>query len=448
VHAVGALAYESVSNDLTHAVLTESDIPTHWYNIVPDLPTAPPPPLHPGTKEPLQPADLAPLFPMALIAQEVSTERWIEIPAPVRDLYKLWRPSPLARARRLEQALGTTARIYYKYEGASPVGSHKTNSAVAQAYANAQAGIKKLSTETGAGQWGSALAFATQAFGMECEVFQVRSTYDSKPYRHVLMETFGAVVHPSPSELTNAGRELRKRFPDTPGSLGMAISEAIEVAAGSADTNYSLGSVLNHVLLHQTVIGQEVIKQLALFDEEAPDNLFACAGGGSNLGGIAIPYVRENLEGRAATHIVACEPKAAPSLTQGEYRYDFGDTSGLTPLLKMYTLGADFVPDPVHAGGLRYHGMAPLISHLYHENMIDAVAIGQLESFEAGVMFARAEGIVPASESNHAIAGAVREARKATAEGTSPVILIGVSGSGQLDLPAYQEFLAGRMADS
>jgi tryptophan synthase beta chain len=437
-----------VSNDLTHAVLTESDIPTHWYNIVPDLPTAPPPPLHPGTKEPLQPADLAPLFPMALIEQEVSTERWIEIPAPVRDLYRLWRPSPLARARRLEQALGTTARIYYKYEGASPVGSHKTNSAVAQAYANAQAGIKKLSTETGAGQWGSALAFATQAFGMECEVFQVRSTYDSKPYRHVLMETFGAVVHSSPSELTHAGRELRKRFPDTPGSLGMAISEAIEVAAGSADTNYSLGSVLNHVLLHQTVIGQEVIKQLALFNEQAPDHLFACAGGGSNLGGIAIPYVRENLEGRAATHIVACEPKAAPSLTQGEYRYDFGDTSGMTPLLKMYTLGADFVPDPVHAGGLRYHGMAPLISHLYHEGLIDAVAIGQLESFEAGVMFARAEGIVPASESNHAIAGALREARKATEEGTSPVILIGVSGSGQLDLPAYQEFLAGRMADS
>jgi tryptophan synthase beta chain len=437
-----------VSNDLTHAVLTESDIPTHWYNIVPDLPTAPPPPLHPGTKEPLQPADLTPLFPMALIEQEVSSERWIEIPAPVRDLYKLWRPSPLARARRLEEALGTTARIYYKYEGASPVGSHKTNSAVAQAYANSQAGIKKLSTETGAGQWGSALAFATQAFGMECEVFQVRSTYESKPYRHVLMETFGATVHSSPSELTNAGRELRKRFPDTPGSLGMAISEAVEVAAMSADTNYSLGSVLNHVLLHQTVIGQEAIKQLALFDEQAPDHLFACAGGGSNLGGIAIPYVRENLEGRAAVHIVACEPQAAPSLTQGEYRYDFGDTSGMTPLLKMYTLGADFVPDPVHAGGLRYHGMAPLISHLYHEGMIDAVAIGQLESFEAGVLFARAEGIVPASESNHAIAGAVREARKAIEEGTSPVILIGVSGSGQLDLPAYQEFLAGRMADS
>jgi tryptophan synthase beta chain len=437
-----------VSNDLTHAVLNEADIPTHWYNIIPDLPTAPPPPLHPGTKEPLQPADLTPLFPMALIEQEVSTERWIEIPGPVRDLYRLWRPSPLARARRFEEALGTTARIYYKYEGASPVGSHKTNSAVAQAYANSQAGIKKLCTETGAGQWGSALAFATQAFGMECEIFQVKSTYDSKPYRHVLMETFGAVVHPSPSDLTQVGRELQARFPNTPGSLGMAISEAVSVAAQDPDTNYSLGSVLNHVLLHQTVIGQETIKQLAMFDEQAPDHLFACAGGGSNLGGIAIPYVRENLEGRAATHIVACEPKAAPSLTQGEYRYDFGDTSGMTPLLKMYTLGADFVPDPVHAGGLRYHGMAPLISHLYHENMIDAVAIGQLESFDAGVLFARAEGIVPASESNHAIAGAVREARKATEEGTSPVILIGVSGSGQLDLPAYQEFLAGRMADS
>ncbi|MHB1008197.1 MAG: TrpB-like pyridoxal phosphate-dependent enzyme [Propionibacteriaceae bacterium] len=437
-----------MTTELTHAVLPESEIPTHWYNIVADLPTPPPPPLHPGTKEPLQAADLAPLFPMALIEQEVSTERWIEIPGPVRDLLRLWRPSPLSRARRLEQALGTTARIYYKYEGASPVGSHKTNSAVAQAYANAQAGIRKLSTETGAGQWGSALAFATQAFGLECEVFQVRSTYDSKPYRHVLMETFGATVHTSPSELTNAGRALRERFPDTPGSLGMAISEAVEVAATSDDTNYSLGSVLNHVLLHQTVIGLEAIKQLAMFGESAPDHLFACAGGGSNLGGIAIPYVRENLEGRASTHIVACEPKAAPSLTQGEYRYDFGDTSGMTPLLKMYTLGADFVPDPVHAGGLRYHGMAPLVSHLYSEGMIDAIAIGQLEAFEAGVMFARAEGIVPASESNHAIAGAVREARRAAEDGTSPVILIGVSGSGQLDLPAYQEFLAGRMADS
>ena len=437
-----------MTTELTHAVLPESEIPTHWYNIVADLPTPPPPPLHPDTKEPLQAADLAPLFPMALIEQEVSTERWIEIPGPVRDLLRLWRPSPLSRARRLEQALGTTARIYYKYEGASPVGSHKTNSAVAQAYANAQAGIRKLSTETGAGQWGSALAFATQAFGLECEVFQVRSTYDSKPYRHVLMETFGATVHSSPSELTNAGRALRERFPDTPGSLGMAISEAVEVAATSDDTNYSLGSVLNHVLLHQTVIGLEAIKQLAMFGESAPDHLFACAGGGSNLGGIAIPYVRENLEGRASTHIVACEPKAAPSLTQGEYRYDFGDTSGMTPLLKMYTLGADFVPDPVHAGGLRYHGMAPLVSHLYSEGMIDAIAIGQLEAFEAGVMFARAEGIVPASESNHAIAGAVREARRAAEDGTSPVILIGVSGSGQLDLPAYQEFLAGRMADS
>ena len=437
-----------MSNDLTHVVLPESEIPTHWYNIMADLPTAPPPPLHPGTKEPLQGADLAPLFPMELILQEVSTERWIEIPAPVRELYKLWRPSPLARARRLEQALGTTAKIYYKYEGASPVGSHKTNSAVAQAYANAQAGIKKLTTETGAGQWGSALAFASEAFGLECEIYQVKSTYDSKPYRHVLMETFGATVYPSPSDRTEVGRALQERFPNTPGSLGMAISEAVSVAAQDPDTNYSLGSVLNHVLLHQTVIGLEAIKQLALFDEKSPDFLFACAGGGSNLGGIALPYVRENLEGRADVKIVACEPQAAPSLTQGEYKYDFGDTSGMTPLLKMYSLGNDFVPDPVHAGGLRYHGMAPLISHLYHEKMLDAVAIGQLESFEAGVLFARAEGIVPASESNHAIAGAVREARRATEAGTSPVILIGVSGSGQLDLPAYQEFLAGRMADS
>lgn len=428
--------------------LQESDIPTHWYNIVPDLPTPPPPPLNPGTKEPLQPQDLTAIFPMGLIEQEASQERWIEIPEPVRELYKLWRPSPLIRAHRLETALGTSARIYYKYEGASPVGSHKTNSSIAQAYYNAQAGVKKLVTETGAGQWGSALAFATEAFGLECEVYQVRSTYDSKPYRHVLMETFGATVYPSPSERTNAGRALRERFPDTPGSLGMAISEAVEVAATTEGVNYSLGSVLNHVLLHQTVIGQEAIKQLALFGEALPDQLFACAGGGSNLGGIAMPFLRENLEGRASTAITACEPAAAPSLTQGEYRYDFGDTSGMTPLLKMYTLGADFVPDPVHAGGLRYHGMAPLVSHCYHEGLLNAVAIGQREAFEAGVVFAKAEGIVPASESNHAIAGAFRAAREAAEAGTSPVILIGVSGSGQLDLPAYADFLNGSMLDA
>ncbi len=445
---VHPLLCEVVTEELTHVVLPESEIPTHWYNIVADLPTPPPPPLHPGTKQPLGPDDLSAIFPMELIAQEVAQERWIPIPEPVRELYKLWRPSPLARARRLEQALGTPARIYYKYEGVSPVGSHKTNSAVPQAYANANAGMKKVVTETGAGQWGSALSFAAEAFGLDCEVFQVRSTYDSKPYRHVLMETFGATVHSSPSDLTDAGKALRERFPDTPGSLGMAISEAVEVAIKDPTANYSLGSVLNHVLLHQTVIGQEAIKQLALFGEKLPDYLFACAGGGSNLGGIAFPFLRENLDGRGATVITACEPQAAPSLTQGEYRYDHGDTSGYTPLLKMYTLGADFVPDPVHAGGLRYHGMAPLISHAYHEGLLQAVAIGQIEAFEAGTLFARAEGIVPASESNHAIAGAVRQARQATEAGESPVILIGVSGSGQLDLPAYAEFLSGRMADS
>lgn len=433
---------------MTAAVLDESQIPTHWYNIVADFPTPPPPPLHPGTREPLGPDDLAAIFPMGLIMQEASAERWIEIPAPVRELYRLWRPSPLRRALRLEKALGTTARIYYKYEGASPVGSHKTNSAVAQAYYNAQAGVKRLTTETGAGQWGSALAFACQAFGLGCDVWQVRGSYEGKPYRRMLMETFGAHVTASPSEVTETGRALREKFPDTSGSLGMAISEAVEVAAGDPDANYSLGSVLNHVLLHQTVIGQETLAQLALFGEEQADILFACAGGGSNLAGLSFPFIRENLEGRTSTRIVACEPKAAPSLTEGEYMYDFGDTAHLTPLLKMYSLGAEFVPDPVHAGGLRYHGMAPLVSHAYHEGLIEAISLKQREAFAAGVLFANAEGIVPASESNHAIAGAVREARRATEAGESPVILIGVSGNGQLDLPAYAEYLAGNMLDS
>lgn len=432
----------------TKVVLDESQMPTHWYNIVADLPTPPPPHLHPGTNEPLVPEDLAALFPPGLIAQEASTERWIEIPKEVHDIYRLWRPSPFYRARRLEQALGTTARIYYKYEGASPVGSHKTNSAVPQAYFNKVDGRTRLTTETGAGQWGSALAFASQIFGLQCEIWQVRSSYEGKPYRHVLMETFGAKVHSSPSELTQAGRALREQFPDTTGSLGMAISEAVEAAATDPNAAYSLGSVLNHVLLHQTVIGQEAVKQLSYFGEPRADYVFGCAGGGSNFGGLAFPFLRENLEGRAEARIIACEPKAAPSLTEGEYRYDFGDTAHLTPLLKMYSLGADFVPDPVHAGGLRYHGMAPLVSHCYHEGLIGAISVKQREAFEAGVMFARAEGIVPASESNHAIAGAVRQARKATEDGESPVIVIGVSGSGQLDLPAYAEFLAGEMADS
>lgn len=432
----------------TKVVLDESKIPTHWYNIVADLPEAPPPPLHPGTREPLTPDDLAPLFPMGLIAQEASTERWIEIPQAVRDIYRLWRPSPMIRAWRLEQELGTPARIYYKYEGASPVGSHKTNSAVAQAYFNKEAGRTKLTTETGAGQWGSALAFACDVFDLECEIWQVRSSYEGKPYRHVLMETFGATVHSSPSDLTQAGRSFQERFPDTSGSLGMAISEAIEVAAADPNASYSLGSVLNHVLLHQTVIGQEALQQLAEFGEEQADVVYGCAGGGSNLGGLTLPFLRENLHGRTSTRLVACEPKAAPSLTEGEYRYDFGDTAGMTPLLKMYTLGPDFVPDPVHAGGLRYHGMAPLLSFVKHLRMMDAISVKQREAFAAGVLFARTEGIVPASESNHAIAGALREARQAAEDGTSPVIVIGVSGSGQLDLPAYSEFLAGDMADS
>ena len=432
----------------TKVFLDEDDIPTHWYNIVADFPTPPPPPLHPGTKEPLVPDDLAALFPMGLIAQEASTERWIEIPEKVREIYRLWRPSPLHRARRLEAALGTTARIYYKYEGESPVGSHKTNSAVPQAYYNAQEGRMRLTTETGAGQWGSALAFATQIFGQTCDVWQVRNTYEGKPYRRILMETFGATVTPSPSDKTEVGRALRERFPDTTGSLGMAISEAIEEAAKDPGASYSLGSVLNHVTLHQSIIGLEAIKQLEKFGEQAPDMLFACAGGGSNLAGIAFPFLRENIEGRMNVEITACEPAAAPSLTQGEYRYDFGDSSGMTPLLKMYTLGNEFVPDPVHAGGLRYHGMAPLVSHAYHEGLMKAIAVKQRDAFAAGVEFARAEGIVPASESNHANAGALAAARKATEDGTSPVILIGVSGSGQLDLPAYAEFLAGNMLDA
>jgi len=432
----------------TKVFLDESDIPTHWYNIVADLPTPPAPHLHPGTKEPLAPEDMLAIFPMGLIEQEASGERWIEIPDAVQEIYRLWRPSPLHRARRLEAALGTTARIYYKYEGESPVGSHKTNSSVPQAYYNKLAGKTRLTTETGAGQWGAALAFATQVFGMTCDVFQVRNTYDAKPYRRMLMQTYGASVTPSPSDTTEAGRQLQARFPGTTGSLGMAISEAIELAVQDPNASYALGSVLNHVCLHQTVIGQETLKQLAVFGEDLPDYLFACAGGGSNLAGLSFPFIRQNLAGKAKVDIVACEPAAAPSLTQGEFRYDFGDSSGMTPLLKMYTLGNDFVPDPVHAGGLRYHGMSPLVSHCYHEGLLRAIAVKQRDAFAAGVLFARAEGIVPASESCHAIAGAVRQAREATEAGESPVILIGVSGSGQLDLPAFAEYLTGDMLDA
>lgn len=437
-----------MSDERTKILLTEDQIPSHWYNLAPDLPTPLPPPLNPATKEPATADDLAAIFPPALIAQEMSADRWIEIPHDVREIYRLWRPSPLYRARRLEAALGTKARVYYKYEGASPVGSHKTNSAVAQAYYNKQAGITRLTTETGAGQWGAALAFACNVFGLVCDIWQVRNSYETKPYRRIQMETFGAHVTPSPSDRTETGRALQKRFPGTTGSLGMAISEAIEEAAKDPNANYSLGSVLNHVALHQTVIGLETLAQLESADERLPDHIFACAGGGSNLAGLSFPFLHQNLSADGQVHVVACEPAAAPSLTKGEYRYDFGDTANLTPMLKMYTLGSDFVPDPVHAGGLRYHGMAPLVSAAYNQKLIDAVAVKQRDAFAAGVLFSRAEGIIPASESNHAIAGALAHLRAAEDDGAGQVVLIGVSGSGQLDLPAYAEFLSGEMLDA
>lgn len=414
-----------------------STVPTHWYNLAADLPEPCPPALHPGTRQPLGPDDLAPLFPMALILQEVSTERWIEIPQAVREVYALWRPSPLVRALRLERALGTPARIYYKYEGVSPAGSHKPNTAVAQAYYNAVEGITKLTTETGAGQWGASLALASALFGLQCEVWQVRASYDSKPYRRLQMETYGAVCHPSPSDLTAAGRSFLESDPGTTGSLGMAISEAVEAAVGDPQAHYALGSVLNHVLLHQSVIGQEALAQLDELGEQA-DWVFACAGGGSNLGGLSFPFLGRNLREGTTTKVVACEPTAAPSLTQGEYRYDFGDVAGLTPLLKMHTLGKDFVPPPIHAGGLRYHGMAPMVSHAKELGLLEAIAVDQEASFAAGIEFARAEGIIPAPESTHAVAGAVARARAAT---EPEVIVIGLSGNGVLDLPAYHEFL-------
>ncbi len=427
-------------------LLPESDLPRQWYNIVPDLPAPPPPPLHPGTREPVGPDDLAPLFPAALIMQEVSQESYIPIPEPVRDVYRLWRPTPLFRARRLERDLGTPARIYYKYEGVSPAGSHKPNTAVPQAYYNAAEGVRKLTTETGAGQWGTSLAFAGALFGIDVEVWMVRSSYDQKPYRKMLMETYGATVHASPSPITQAGRAILDASPDSTGSLGIAISEAVEVAATNPDTRYALGSVLNHVLMHQTVIGEEAIKQLAQAGE-TPDVIVGCTGGGSNFGGLVFPFLREKLAGRMDPVIRAVEPAACPSFTRGTYAYDFGDTAGLTPLLKMHTLGHEFVPDPIHAGGLRYHGMSPLLSHIYELGMIEAVAKPQSECFAAGLRFARTEGIVPAPEPTHAVAACIEEALRCKETGEEKVILTALCGHGHFDMVAYERYLSGEMTD-
>ena len=433
----------------TKYLLDESHLPRHWYNIAADLPVPLPPPLHPGTLQPLGPDDLAPLFPMSLIMQEVSTEREIEIPEPVREVFRLWRPSPLFRAHRLEKVLGTPAKIYYKYEGVSPAGSHKPNTAVPQAWYNAQAGIKKISTETGAGQWGSSLAFAGALFNIAVTVFQVRISYDQKPYRRALMETYGAVCHPSPSNLTNSGRAVLEKNPDHPGSLGLAISEAVEVAATNDDTKYALGSVLNHVLLHQTIVGQEAMAQFEMAGDD-PDVIIGCTGGGSNFAGIAFPFIGQQLRGGGKTkkrRIVAVEPAACPTLTRGKFAYDFGDTSHLTPLVKMHTLGSTFTPPGFHAGGLRYHGMAPLVSHLKELSLIEASAYHQTECFDAGVMFARAEGIVPAPEANHAVKAAVVEALRCKAEGRSETILFNLSGHGHFDMAAYSAYAAGKLVD-
>jgi len=433
-------------NDTTKYLLGEEDIPKVWYNIAADLPSPPPPPLHPGTGQPVGPDDLAPLFPMALIMQEVSAEREIEIPEPVREIYKLWRPSPLVRARRWEKALGTPAKIYFKYEGVSPAGSHKPNTSVAQAFYNKQEGINKLSTETGAGQWGSSLAFAGSLFDIQVDVYMVKVSYEQKPYRRALMETYGARCVASPSTETNSGRAILAAHPDSTGSLGIAISEAVEVAATNDDTKYALGSVLNHVLLHQTVIGQEAIKQMEMAGEK-PDVVIGCAGGGSNFAGLAFPFIGRKLRGGDDMRVVAVEPASCPTLTKGRYTYDFGDTGHLTPLVKMHTLGNSFVPPPVHAGGLRYHGMAPLVSHAKELGLFDAVAYKQTECFEAAVSFARCEGIVPAPESSHAIKHAMEEALQAKAEGKSRVILFNLSGHGHFDMAAYTEFFSGKMVD-
>ncbi len=429
----------------TKITIPEKEIPTHYYNIAPDLPTPLPPPLHPGTKQPVGPDALAPIFPMELIRQEVSQERWIEIPEEVRDIYRLYRPSPVFRARALEEALGTPARIYYKSEHVSPVGSHKLNTALMQAYANKREGVKRLATETGAGQWGSALACACRLMGLECMVYMVRVSYDQKPYRRIMMKTYGAEIVPSPSNLTRAGRAVLAEDPDCSGSLGIAISEAIEDAAGRDDTKYALGSVLNHVLLHQTVIGQEARKQMEIAGEY-PDIVIACHGGGSNFAGLSFPFLSDKIKGeRKGLRLIAVEPASCPSLTAGKREYDFGDTAGTTPLLMMHTLGHGFIPPPVHAGGLRYHGSAPLVSHVLDAGLIEAEAYHQGEVFESAVLFARCEGTIPAPESSHAIHSAVLHARRAKEEGRRLVILFNLSGHGHFDLTAYDSYLAGKL---
>ena len=429
----------------TKVVLSDREIPKQWYNIMADMPNLPQPPLHPATKQPIGPQDLSAIFPISLIEQEVSTQRWIDIPEEVLNIYTLWRPSPLYRAHRLEAALGTPAKIYYKYEGVSPAGSHKPNTAIPQAYYNKQAGIRRIATETGAGQWGSSMALAGTMFGLEVTVYMVRVSYNQKPYRRIAMETWGATVHPSPSTLTNSGKKILEMDPNSQGSLGIAISEAVEDAATHNDTNYALGSVLNHVILHQTVIGLESKKQFEMVGDY-PDVVIGCCGGGSNLGGVAFPFVQDKIHGKQV-RIVAVEPTSCPTLTKGEFRYDFGDTAGLTPLMMMYTLGHDFMPPGIHAGGLRYHADSPLVCQLYHDKLIEAVSYGQTAVFEAAIKFSKTEGIIPAPESAHAIKGAIDEAMRAKEEGKQKTIFFNLSGHGYLDLAAYADYLAGKLED-
>lgn len=433
-------------SDQVKFLLNEDDIPKDWYNIVADLPEPPAPVLHPGTGKAIGPDDLAPLFPMASIMQEVSAERAIEIPTPVREIYRQWRPSPLFRARRLEKALDTPARIYYKYEGVSPTGSHKPNTAIAQAFFCKEEGVKRIATETGAGQWGSSLALAGSMFGLEIEVFMVRVSYDQKPYRRAFMETFGATCHASPSNLTESGRKILADNPNSTGSLGIAISEAVETAAQRDDTKYSLGSVLNHVLLHQTVVGQEAMRQMELA-ADYPDIVVGCTGGGSNFAGLSFPFIGAKLRGEQDVKVVAVEPANCPTLTKGKYAYDFGDTGNLTPLVKMHTLGSAFLPPASHAGGLRYHGMAPLVSQLVNLGEINPTAYSQTDCFDAGITFARAEGIVPAPEANHAVKGAIVEALRCKEEGTSRAILFNLCGHGYFDMQAYTDYNSGKLED-